>query len=287
MLAKMESLIMASVNARLLALEEQVSGLTHTVHMLRGKCKDTSSSSHRSSTRSHRRPSHLYTSDRTNPISHQNSHSANSLPFRVVWGTPRSCSSQVVLKAICALLPESTRPTVTVKGSFRRRGSRVLWWYTIMAPAAVMQQIVDAWHILEARTSWSLRPSLSGHLRPHVAVADSQCPPIPLDSVTTAADPTLTIVNPPPPVLSDVICPSVDSMSSGSTVTTAREVSREESREESRGAYSPPGEVSTVVNQVVPDTALPPTSTRQAAVDPVTRPSTPFLDQTTSPEEAS
>ena len=103
MVAKMESLIMASVNARLLALEEQVSGLTHTVHMLREKCKDTSSSSNKSSTCSHRRPSHLHTSDRTNPISHQNSHSANSLPFRVVWGTPRSCSSQVVLKAICAL----------------------------------------------------------------------------------------------------------------------------------------------------------------------------------------
>ena len=46
MLTKMELLIMASVNARFLALEEQVSGLTHTLHMLRERCKDTSSSPH-------------------------------------------------------------------------------------------------------------------------------------------------------------------------------------------------------------------------------------------------
>ena len=143
MLTKLESLIMASVNACLLALEEQVSG-SHTVHMLRERCIDTSSSSHMSSTRSCRRPSFLHSSDRTNPPSYQNSHPANSLLFRVVWSTPRSCSSQVVLKAICALLPDAARPSVTIKVSFRRRGSRVLWWYTIMAPIAVMQQIESA-----------------------------------------------------------------------------------------------------------------------------------------------
>ena len=186
MLTKMESLIMASVNACLLALEEQVSGLTHIVHMLKERCKDTSPSSQRSSTRSHRRPSFLHSSDKTNSLSHQNSHSTNSLPFRVVWGTLRSCSSQVVLKAICALLPDADRPSVTVKGSFHRRGSHVLWWYTIMAPTAVMQQIENA---LEAKTSWFLRPSLSGHFRSYVAVADLQCPPIPPDSIPTAADP--------------------------------------------------------------------------------------------------
>ena len=147
MLTKMESLIMASVNARLLALEEQVSGLTHTVHMLRERCKDTSPSSQRSSTCSRHRPSFLHSSDKTNSLSHQNSHSANSLPFRVVWGTPRSCSSQVVLKPICALLPDADRPSVTVKGSFCRRGSRVLWWYTIMAPTAVLRMPGIFWKL--------------------------------------------------------------------------------------------------------------------------------------------
>ena len=69
MLTKLESLIMASVNARLLELEEQVSGLTHTVHMLKERCKDTSSSPHMSSTRSRRRSSFLCSSDGTNPPS--------------------------------------------------------------------------------------------------------------------------------------------------------------------------------------------------------------------------
>ena len=305
MLTKMESLIMASVNARLLALEEQVSGLTHTVHTLRERCKDTYPSSQRSSTRSRRRPSFLHSSDKTNSLSHQNSHSANSLPFRVVWGTPRSCSSQVVLKAICALLPDADRPSVTVKGSFRQRGSRVLWWYTIMAPIAVMQQIENAWYILEAKTSWSLRPSLSGHFRSHVDVADPQCPPIPPDSIPTAADPAPITVNAPTPVLSDVVCSSVHS---GSTVTNAQEVSREQSGKASLSDSSPSTDTSSltvtytssVLNSGLPPTGgvsigvhqdpdadLPLASTCQAAVNSGTRSSTPFLDQLTSPEEAS
>ena len=32
---------------------------------------------------------------------------SNSLPFRIVWGTQCNCSSQVLLKAICTLLPRS------------------------------------------------------------------------------------------------------------------------------------------------------------------------------------
>ena len=128
--------------------------------MLKGRFKLTSSPSRLNSIRPRR---HLPPSGRAPPSSRQTSQPTNSLPFRVIWGTPRSCSSQVVLKAICALLPDTARASVIVKGSFRRRGSQDLWWYTIMAPAEVMQQIEATWHILEAKTSWSLRPSLSGH----------------------------------------------------------------------------------------------------------------------------
>ena len=177
-----------------------------------------------------------------------------------------------------------------------------------MAPTAVMQQIENTWHILEAKTFWSFRPSLSGHFQSHVAVADSQCPPIPPDTISTAADPAPITVNSSTSVLSDAVCYSADSMLSGSIVTSAQKVSREESGEASlsdsplgtgtssltvtcnssvlSSGLPPTGEVSIVVHQD-PDTDLPLTSTCQAAVDSVAGSSTPFLDQLTSPEEAS
>ena len=85
----------------------------------------------------------------------------NTLPFRIVWGTQGSCSSLVVHKAICTLLPNTLWGSITVKRSVRRRDGRLMWWFTIMAPDEVMQQITNAWHILESRTSWFLLQSLS------------------------------------------------------------------------------------------------------------------------------
>ena len=87
--------------------------------------------------------------------------------------------TQVLLLAgdferFCALLPIAARASITVKRSFQQKGSRDIWWYTIMAPVEVMQQIEDTWHILEAKTSWSLRPSLSGC--PNSQVAALHCP---------------------------------------------------------------------------------------------------------------
>ena len=72
----------------------------------------------------------------------------------------------MIRKALCALLPSNIHDSITVKGSFRQRGSRSVWWYTITAPTEVMQQIVDIWHILEGKkTYWSLRFSLTTHSR--------------------------------------------------------------------------------------------------------------------------
>ena len=86
---------------------------------------------------------------------------SNTLPFRIVWGTPRSCSSQVIKKAICALLPNSLWELIEIKKSLRQRGSRWIWWYTIIAPNEVITMIDQVWHSLEAKTSWSLGSSLA------------------------------------------------------------------------------------------------------------------------------
>ena len=200
---KLESSIKVSVNARLLSLEEEVSKLSHTVHVLEGQCHKLSSSSISRLHGRHHNHSRPPPSSRVShkaPASHKvHSTPSNSLPFRVVWGTPRSCSSQVIRKALCALLPSSIQDSITVKGSFRQRGSRSVWWYTIMAPTEVMSQIVDVWHILEAKTSWSLRSSLTrsqaaGHQSPYdsqtVADHDSTRPspsptPMPPSSLST------------------------------------------------------------------------------------------------------
>ena len=165
LLSKLESSIRSELNVRLLSLEDQVAKLSQTVRTLRANgslVKDHNPTSgppsdpfHHSRSSSHhprRIPSHQSRKD--------SRLSSNSLPFHVIWGTSRSCSAQVILKAISALL---TRSAQSSKRSFRQRGSRLLWWFTIMAPAEVMLQIVSVWHILEAKTSWSLRESLSRH----------------------------------------------------------------------------------------------------------------------------
>ena len=85
----------------------------------------------------------------------------NNHPFRIVWGTQRRCTAPVVHKAICALLPNHMWSSTTVKSSLRQRGPHLLWWHTIIAPSAVMDEIDKVWHILEAKTSWSLQNSLS------------------------------------------------------------------------------------------------------------------------------
>ena len=102
-------------------------------------------------------------SSNNQPNSNRRRARSNSLPFRVVWGTPRSCSSQVIKKAICALLPNTTWQSVQVKSSQRQRGSRWIWWHTIIAPEGVMATIDQVWHTLEAKTCWSLRSSLANN----------------------------------------------------------------------------------------------------------------------------
>ena len=99
-------------------------------------------------------------SSNNQPNSNRRRARSNSLPFRVVWGTPRSCSSQVIKKAICALLPNTTWQSVQVKSSQRQRESRWIWWHTIIAPEGVMATIDQVWHTLEAKTCWSLRQQL-------------------------------------------------------------------------------------------------------------------------------
>ena len=80
------------------------------------------------------------------------------LPFRVVWRTHRSCSLQVILKAVCALIPKDDWSSITVKGSSRQRGTRYMCG---LLSLYLLRCIDSVWHILEARLSWSLQPSLS------------------------------------------------------------------------------------------------------------------------------
>ena len=68
------------------------------------------------------------------------SQTPNTLPYRIVWGTQRRCTAIVIRKAICALLPTNTWDSITVKGSHHQRGSRQVWWHTIIvAPAAIIE----------------------------------------------------------------------------------------------------------------------------------------------------
>ena len=93
-------------------------------------------------------------------------------PFRIVWGTPSACSSAVVKHALTPLLPPDQLIKVEVKRSSRSklsadgRGVKRKWWFTILAPEVTLSIIDTNWHLLSARSSWSLQHSLqsSGHL---------------------------------------------------------------------------------------------------------------------------
>ena len=163
LLAQRESAIRADLNIRLLAIEDQISRLSQSLHTIKESCRPLQAFSYASAAsgfRQHYPNSHP--SQQLHGISPtHDSRSASSLPFRVVWGTQRNCPPQVLWKAITALLPAAVHSAVGVRRSIRQRGSKWIWWFTVMAPPEVMHQIEDIWTTLETRSGWSLRASLS------------------------------------------------------------------------------------------------------------------------------
>ena len=192
MLHKQESSIRAELNVRLLALEEEVARLSQFRH-------------HGKRVKGHSQSSQPFSSSAASHYSHSQSSStslrrsvSNTLPYRVVWGTSRGCSSQVIQKAVSALLPASDRNSVNVRRSVRHRGTKSLWWFTIMAPSEVIQRIEEVWHILEMKTSWSLRSSLSSRIScaGQPALGASR-PTAPATSTTPSSSPSsLNSLNP-------------------------------------------------------------------------------------------
>ena len=125
----------------------------------------------------------------------------------IVWGTQRRCTALVVHKA---LLPNHMWSSTTVKSSLRRRGPSFLWWHTIIAPSAVMDQIDKVWHILEAKPSWSLRNSLSTsrdqRRRPAPPISKSQDNFPPTNLHLPSAPPVSSLL-PPALILLTLFCP--------------------------------------------------------------------------------
>ena len=178
LLTKFERSLRAEVNARLLALEGEILRLSTSLHKF-----EKQRPSHNSRTTSRQSPCPALRQDpvlgnqgaistsatpRSIPsnadphiVASRSNRSNSSLPFRIVWGTTRCCPSQVIKKVVCALLPRSMWDALTVKSSHQRRGSWWLWQYTLIAPMDVITNVDQAWHLLEPRTGWSLRTSLT------------------------------------------------------------------------------------------------------------------------------
>ena len=151
LISKSELELRADFNARLANLEIKINA--------------SSNSSHIQTQLYTVPPVSLHANTRTPVLS--TSQIPNTLPYRIVWGTQRRCTAIVIRKAICPLLPTNMWDSVTVKGSHRQRGSRQVWWHTIIAPAAIIAEIDRVWCISEARTSWSLQKSLSSQRNLH------------------------------------------------------------------------------------------------------------------------
>ena len=221
---QLKSVIMSAVRAefseKILSLEAEVSRLisllqSHSLMLQensalissiprnqQGPVSQVEASSH---------PQHYSSQQHVQPVKPANPHqqqdrprASNTLPYRIVWGTQRNCSSQVLLKAICSLLPNHAWGQISVKRSVRPNGPRSRWWFTIMAPDEIMKEIVRKWNILESRTSWSLIQSLSNRPRsahsPHPTQTQASFPPVAQQPATLPeAPPQTSSLEPSPP----------------------------------------------------------------------------------------
>ena len=151
LISKSELELRAVFNARLANLEMKINASSNSSHI---------------QTQLHTVPPVSLPANTRTPVP-PTSQIPNTLPYRIIWGTPRRCTAIVICRAIHALLPTNTWESITVKGSHRQRGSRQVWWHTIIAPAANIAEIDRVWCILEARTSWSLQKSLSSQRNQH------------------------------------------------------------------------------------------------------------------------
>ena len=225
-ISQIKQVLRAEFNARILSLEEEVSRLSAIVSLTQQAQRSSVQlrrPQHSAPARRHINQSSLHQPS-TKSTTHSNSHvpnesqensrtrTPNTLPFRIVWGTRRNDSSQVVHKAVCALLSNSLWSLVTIKGSLRQRASRLMWWNTIMAPPEVLERIIRVWPTLEAKTSWSLRRSLSD--RPAYTTQPQQTT---VTSVTSHSVPTQQPNQPDATATPNV--PATDSASSPTTQT--------------------------------------------------------------------
>ena len=170
---KIESSLRAEMNLRLISLENHVDRLNNEIKVLKHSCSNPAFSSHPAF---HQFPSRPPPHPSRHPPSYPPRHpvlqpsrrpvppvSTSHLPFRVIWGTPRNCSSSVIFKAISALLDHSTSESIMVKRSIRQRAHKSVWWFTIMAPPDTMHRIEEVWPTLQSKTAWNLKTSLSSH----------------------------------------------------------------------------------------------------------------------------
>ena len=112
-------------------------------------------SSHPSGVFSHRTP---------NSHHHSSQLRKAATPFRIIWGTQSSCTTDVVTRAILPLTPVGMHSHITVKRSVRTRpDGKHKWWFTIMAPADILSFLDSQWDPLFARAGWCLQASLQHH----------------------------------------------------------------------------------------------------------------------------
>ena len=139
MLRRQESSIRSEMNSHLLSLEDQITNLTHRVYTLENSSHSSSQVSSHTSTTSRTGSQYIHRHPqwdiRRRSSLQINPNPSNTLPFRIVWGTQRSCTSQVVWKAITALLPTRVHSSILVKRSSRHKEAKLIWWFTIMAPS--------------------------------------------------------------------------------------------------------------------------------------------------------
>lgn len=69
----------------------------------------------------------------------------SSTPFRIIWGTRRSCSAGEMQQFLSTFIPDKFRD-FNIRRSYRRLGPKMAWWFTITAPSSLLSELDTAWH---------------------------------------------------------------------------------------------------------------------------------------------
>ena len=105
----------------------------------------------------------------TAPLSRSNTHMSNPQRFRIVWGTPESCSVELISSMIVSIV--GADKCISVNRSCKHLDQHTAWWFTIVSDHVTICDIEKGWL---SKSAWPLLKSLKDRPRDDPASAKGE-----------------------------------------------------------------------------------------------------------------